>query len=72
MATQVVIRYTCDICKTSVEPETGLSGTPRKVALPKDWGEVMGTDKRKTIDIQICPKCITAIKNDQVKVTNKT
>jgi hypothetical protein len=70
MATQIVIRYTCDICKTSVEPEN-LTGTPRKVQTPKDWGEVVGTDKRKVIDIQLCDKCITAIKNNQVKVTNK-
>lgn len=67
MATQIVIRYTCDICKISVEPEN-LTGTPRKVSTPKDWGEVVGSDKRKAIDIQLCPDCITAIKNSAVKV----
>lgn len=67
MTTQIVIRYTCDICKTSVEPEN-LTGSPRKVATPKDWGEVVSSDKRKAIDIQLCPNCIKAIKDSAVKV----
>jgi hypothetical protein len=70
MATQIVMRFTCDICKTTAEPEN-LTGTPRKVNAPKDWAEVVGVDKRKALDIQLCPSCITGIKDGRAKVQNK-
>jgi hypothetical protein len=70
MATQTVTRFTCDICKTTAEPENP-TGTAKKVTAPKDWSEVIGVDRRKALDIQLCPDCTKAIKDDRVKVQTK-
>ena len=72
MSTKVVMRFTCDICKKTAEPMTAdISSPPKKASPPKDWAEVIGVDKRRALDIQLCLDCVTAIKNDRVVVQNK-
>jgi hypothetical protein len=70
----MVVRFTCNICGKTAEPLTADLGNtpPRKVAPPKEWAEVVGVDKRRSLDIQLCLDCTTAIKTGQVVVQNKT
>ena len=62
MAQKVVTIFTCDICKTTDEPED-VAGHPRKTTLPKDWVEVFAnSNQKRVLSLQLCDTCIGAIK----------
>lgn len=61
MATKVITIFSCDVCGVSGEPEA-MTPTPKKMVLPEGWvALVADSNRKKVLNLQCCPDCITAI-----------